>query len=148
MPSVHKLILGTVQFGLNYGINNYNGKPKQDTVNVILKRAFDSHISTLDTAEVYGDAHRIIGSFHRNHPDKIFKVITKLPKVFNTTIQSKILGYLDELHVEKLEMIMFHSYASYVDHLDTLDVLLELKNRGIVGGIGVSVYDNYQIEKY
>ena len=33
----NKLILGTVQFGLEYGINNAIGKPKKDEVLNLLK---------------------------------------------------------------------------------------------------------------
>ena len=37
-----KIILGTVQFGLNYGINNSIGKPTQEVVNNIIDLAYNS----------------------------------------------------------------------------------------------------------
>ena len=51
-----KLVLGTVQFGLNYGINNQQGKPSYSSVKSILDKAYTSGITLLDTAEAYGDA--------------------------------------------------------------------------------------------
>jgi len=56
-----KIILGTVQFGLDYGINNNNGKPNNNEIKSILDYAFDNKINFLDTAEAYGNSHEIIG---------------------------------------------------------------------------------------
>ena len=65
---VNKLILGTVQFGLEYGINNLKGKPDKKTVFEILSYANNKGIKYLDTAELYGDAHNLIGEFHKSNP--------------------------------------------------------------------------------
>ena len=59
-----KLILGTVQFGLNYGINNTIGMMSEDKVFELLENAYDLGITTLDTAEAYGNAHSVISNFH------------------------------------------------------------------------------------
>ena len=74
-----KLILGTAQFGMNYGINNSTGKINKSEVFEILKYAFVNGIQYLDTAPVYGDAQSIIGEFHEEHPQIKFNVITKIP---------------------------------------------------------------------
>ena len=50
MPLINKLILGTVQFGLPYGINNTTGMPADDDVDQILDIAYDAGINILDTA--------------------------------------------------------------------------------------------------
>ena len=47
MKGTNKLILGTVQFGLNYGINNTIGKPGKENVFQILSYAYDSGIILL-----------------------------------------------------------------------------------------------------
>ena len=62
-----KLILGTVQFGLDYGINNNSGKLKKNEVLELLKISYNHGIRTLDTAELYGNAHEIIGDFHKKN---------------------------------------------------------------------------------
>ena len=49
-----KLILGTVQFGVNYGINNNAGQVTQTEVNRILEYAAENGIEKLDTSSAYG----------------------------------------------------------------------------------------------
>lgn len=49
-----KLILGTVQFGLEYGINNKVGKPTNNEVLSLLKVAYNSGIRILDTGSHMG----------------------------------------------------------------------------------------------
>ena len=64
---MHKnIILGTVQFGINYGINNHSGKPTDSQVFEILETAWDNGVNTLDTADAYGEAIRIISSYHQH----------------------------------------------------------------------------------
>jgi len=141
-----KLILGTVQFGLNYGINNTNGKVSLQDGLKILECAFDNGIEILDSAEAYGNAHEVIGMFHNENPNKIFKVITKLPNQINDDILEKVDGYLKELNVTQLETLMFHSYKSYKDNIDNFDVLKRLKSEKKIKSLGVSVYTNDEIE--
>ena len=49
-----KLALGTVQFGLDYGISNDGGKVPVEEVKKILTTAHQNKIDTLDTGCVYG----------------------------------------------------------------------------------------------
>ena len=74
-----KLAVGTVQFGLNYGINNELGKPSLETVTDILKLASLNKIDTLDTADSYGDSENIIG-ISSNFG---FKIVSKFSKIKN-----------------------------------------------------------------
>ena len=53
MNCVNKLVLGTVQFGLDYGINNQFGQVHQDEVGQILRWAKKSGINTFDTSSAY-----------------------------------------------------------------------------------------------
>ena len=74
-----KLILGTVQFGLHYGVNNTTGKPSKENIKSILDSAYNSGIQLLDTAEAYGDSQNKIGEYHKNSTNK-FNIITYLLK--------------------------------------------------------------------
>ena len=143
----NKLILGTVQMGLPYGINNNSGKISLQNSIKILEYAFNNGIETLDSAESYGNAHEVIGIFHDQNPNKIFRVITKLPHQVNDDIVKKVDGYLKELKVNQLETLMFHSYASYEDNIGNFAVLKRLKLDKKIKTIGVSVYTNNEIEK-
>jgi aryl-alcohol dehydrogenase-like predicted oxidoreductase len=143
-----KLVLGTAQMGLNYGINNNSGQICFEDCIKIFKQAHIKGIEILDTAEVYGNAHQIIGDFHKHHPKIKFKVITKIPSdVAFELIHSKVLSYIKELNVDKIEVLMFHSYDCYKENKNNLKDLLDLKNKGYINHVGVSVYTNEQIEE-
>ena len=142
MTGTNKLILGTVQFGLNYGINNSQGKPTKENVFQILNYAYEKGIRFLDTAELYGCAHELIGEYHKLNPDKKFNIITKFPNEFNVNLEIKINTYLDQLAVNNLHAILFHSFESYINHKVQLN-----KKINNVTQIGVSVYTNEQIDE-
>lgn len=141
-----KLILGTVQFGLKYGINNSIGKPERESVFDILSCAYENGIKYLDTAELYGNAHDLIGEFHKLHPTKSFNIITKFPHYFDDSLDNKINSYLKQLNIDSLEAVLFHSFDSYINHKSQLSNLLNLKNKS-VKHIGVSVYTNDQMNE-
>jgi aryl-alcohol dehydrogenase-like predicted oxidoreductase len=144
---IHKLALGTVQMGLDYGINNSKGQISERESFEILKTAHRSGIEYLDTAESYGNAHAIIGEFHRGNPDYLFKVITKLPSGINSEmLEGKILDYRKTLGVPKPEAVMFHSYSTYRENPELISILKELKKDGKFNSLGVSVYNNDEIE--
>ena len=143
----NKLILGTVQFGLDYGINNTIGKPKKDEVLSLLKIAYNSGIRVLDTAEAYGKAHQLIGDYHKIYGDFKFEIITKFPhQIKHNLIKSKVIEYLDLMNVKTLDVIMFHSFDSFKSNRNALKKLIELKFDGLINNIGVSVYTNTQLE--
>lgn len=142
-----KLILGTVQFGLKYGINNTIGKPKKEEVLSLLKVAYNSGIRILDTAEAYGNAHHLIGNYHKEQNNFKFKIITKFPHhIKHNLIKSKVIEYLDLMNVNALDVMMFHSYDSFQSNYNSLNTLNELKSDGLIKNIGVSVYTNAQLE--
>ena len=144
---MNKLILGTVQMGLDYGINNSFGKISIQESHQILLRAHISGITTLDTAEAYGNAHKVIGEFHKSHPNHRFNIVTKVPhSIEENSIEIKIKEYLKDLEVNCLEILMFHSFDSFKSNQEACLKLLELKSKGLIKHIGVSVYTNDQIE--
>ena len=71
-----KLILGTAQFGLDYGIHNQTGKLPSKEIFKVLDYAYANGIETLDTAEVYGNAIEIISSYHESCKNR-FKILNK-----------------------------------------------------------------------
>jgi len=142
-----KLILGTVQFGLKYGINNTIGKPKKEEVLSLLKVAYNSGIRILDTAEAYGNAHQLIGNYHKKQDNFKFKIITKFPhQIKHNLIKSKVLEYIDLMNINTLDVMMFHSFDSFQSNYNSLDTLNELKSEGLIKNIGVSVYTNDQLK--
>lgn len=59
MPS--KLALGTVQFGLEYGINNQAGQVSPEAIARILSECRLHGVDTLDTARTYGTSEAVLG---------------------------------------------------------------------------------------
>ena len=77
MIQVPQLCLGTVQFGLPYGITNQTGQVPEKEVRSILALAASSGISLLDTAQAYGNAESVLG--HCWPKDAARRLISKLP---------------------------------------------------------------------
>jgi aryl-alcohol dehydrogenase-like predicted oxidoreductase len=57
-----RVILGTAQFGLSYGISNEGGRVARDEVAGILSLASAEGVAALDTAAAYGDSEAVLGS--------------------------------------------------------------------------------------
>ena len=59
-----KLCLGTVQFGMRYGIHNTLGRqPTEEEVFGILDAALDAGICMFDTASAYGTSEELLGRY-------------------------------------------------------------------------------------
>ncbi|MDE2440338.1 MAG: aldo/keto reductase [Betaproteobacteria bacterium] len=143
-----KLGLGTVQFGLDYGITNRTGKPSLGEIRTILAQATSAGIETLDTAASYGDSESMLGmALPRPHQ---FKIVTKTRVVDATLstsatldeIERGVFCSLERLAENKLNGLLIH----HVDNLlgpagDPLFKRLDkLRAQGIVEKIGVSLY--------
>ena len=79
MNYANKLVLGTVQFGLDYGVNNQSGQVQQSEVNKILQLAKESGIKKIDTSSAYGTSESVLGkSLSENNLQ--FHIISKYPQ--------------------------------------------------------------------
>ena len=58
-----RLAIGTVQFGMDYGIANQNGKVNANQIQSILDFAHEKGINVLDTAKAYGNSEKSIGNY-------------------------------------------------------------------------------------
>jgi aryl-alcohol dehydrogenase-like predicted oxidoreductase len=146
MQAISKIVLGTVQLGLNYGINNNLGKPDKAESNKILDLAFVKGIRLLDTAEAYGDSQEIIGDYHKGSINK-FDVITKLSsqRAFEN-LTSRIVDDLNALNASSLYCYMFHSYSDFKLHYNGYkNEIRSLKDSGIIKKNGVSIYTNEEM---
>lgn len=70
-----ELVLGTVQFGLAYGIAGRGGRVADAEIQAILQTAWDAGIRRLDTAPAYGDIESRLSELCKALD---FKIITKL----------------------------------------------------------------------
>lgn len=150
MSPTNKIILGTVQFGLTYGINNTLGRPGFSQIESILDAAYAQGIRILDTAEAYGESHDVIGAYHKNSINK-FQVITKYSREkedLHSDISKRVKSHLRQLCVDNLYAYMYHSYQDF-ESLYSLQKrqIQDLKETGQISKLGVSVYTNLEIQK-
>ena len=139
-----KIILGTVQFGLDYGINNPAGKPAIEQVFSMLELASESGIETLDTADAYGNASEILGEFNKTHPD-VFKINTKF-KAGSDPLAYQLERSLQVLCISSINVYFFHSFNDFQQFPGLLSELGPLKEKGLIKKAGVSVYGNDEFE--
>ena len=65
--------LGTVELGLDYGINapGHGGRPTQEDAIRLVHRAVDAGINLIDTARAYGSSEKILGQALAGRRDKV-----------------------------------------------------------------------------
>lgn len=145
------LSLGTVQLGLNYGINK-RGKPSQEAANSILDCALAKGINTLDTAGAYGDSEVVIGNWLKTvEPEKRPFIVTKAAKLVHTSLDdlrkdlwNRVETSKSRLGVEQLDMLMIHHFDDYLcDKDNVIRVLNELKEAGQIRFTGASAYSHH-----
>ena len=141
-----KMILGTVQFGLNYGINNNSGKPSENKVFNVLDIAYENGIQYLDTADAYGDAIQIIGKYHQQSKNK-FKLLSKFKGVKTGELKGKVIESLEILEIKSYEVYSFHSFNELIENSVFIKELSQLKVSDLINKIGISVYTNQEFEK-
>jgi len=146
MQLINKVILGTVQFGLPYGINNTAGMPSDEHVERILDTAYDAGIRTLDTAEGYGNAIERIGLYHERH-NHSFSVINKFKEIPTaSSVGAHVNKSAQILRIPVVDTYLFHSYGDYVANSELIKSMVSLKDKGQIRSIGVSIYTNEQFD--
>lgn len=139
-----QLMLGTVQFGLQYGIANTKGQPSYEDVREILACAYEGGVNCLDTAAAYGQSEGVIGRALEELclSDRII-VVTKVPSIppdcsprpaVERFIKDAIIGSLRRLRLDVLPICLFHNESDRRH----LDVLQDLKGKGLIRHVGVS----------
>lgn len=142
IPNLKKLGIGTVQFGLNYGINNQIGIVPQVEIDKILDLAKKFDIKLIDTAISYGISENVIGEsgFGSN-----FEVVTKLPSNVNN-IEKEINGSLSRLKIPSLYGCLFHDINDFKNNHKLLGTLESMKFNGLTKKVGFSVYFPQEVE--
>ena len=142
----NKLILGTVQFGLDYGINNSAGLPTLDKVYSILNQAY-GHVLTLDTASSYGVSEERIGKYHSEYPKRVFDVNTKFSKgkIYNPL--GEVVAAMNRLNVSIIDTMMFHSLEDFNNNSEQMELLITEGKGRYFRKFGVSVYTVEELEK-
>ena len=142
--SLNKLALGTVQFGMPYGVANKSGKISFEEASNIITLAKQNHVNTLDTAIAYGDSEQVLGQIGVHD----FQVITKLP-VFPddhndlaARVENIVCNSIETLKKDSLYGFLFHSSDELLGPSgESLYAALDsLKSEGLIKKLGVSIY--------
>jgi aryl-alcohol dehydrogenase-like predicted oxidoreductase len=140
----NRLALGTVQFGLSYGIAGQGNKVAGDEVDAILSAAWEGGLDTLDTAILYGDCEQLLGQIGVDQ----WQVVTKLTEVPETCtdvaswVQDSVIDSIGRLGVPRLRGLLLHRpqqlLGSHGD--DFYRALVSIREQGSVEKIGISIY--------
>ena len=143
---MNKLALGTVQFGLDYGIFNIGGQLALEEARKVLKLAKEYDIDTLDTASGYGNSEKVLGIIGVND----FQIVTKttslelgVDKVLQSFYQS-----LTDLNATSVDGLLIHNIDDIKDKkFDTLYKEIDkLKQDKLINKIGFSTYTPDQVD--
>lgn len=158
---ISKLTLGTAQLGMNYGIANITGKPDLDTAKKILKFSWKNGINTFDTSPAYGNSEKIIGSFIAtvisDQIDNII-IISKLPRInrnedrskndIYNIIKNQLKSSLKDLNLQKMPIYLLHHAPDiFFKNGLIIECLNNLKDEGLIGRIGISIYNQDEAEE-
>ncbi len=139
-----KLALGTVQFGVNYGISNNSGIPTATAIKKVFTTAHSVKINTFDTALAYGNAEQNIAPYLQKNDC----VISKFPKNSSSkSIRLSLKQSLNNLKLNNLYGYMAHNANDIINDEDLWKVLIDLKNEKLVSKIGYSLYTTEELEK-
>ncbi len=147
---LNRLALGTVQFGMNYGIANQSGQVTLDEAKAVVRLSRASGFDTLDTAISYGNSEERLGQIGVND----WRIVSKLPAVPTgcSNIAEWVATAVDEslqrLKADKLHGLLLHRPQQLLEQEgDQLYLALQgLKLDGRVQKIGISVYDPSELD--
>lgn len=145
-----RLALGTVQFGLPYGIANQTGQVTRIDAKAMLQLAADRGVDTLDTAIAYGDSETCLGEVGTES----FKIVTKLPALpdecteVGAWVEEQMAASLARLGVTAVYGLLLHRSLQLLgpNGFSLNQALQKLKDQGKVKKIGVSIYSPSELD--
>ena len=140
-----RLMLGTVQFGMPYGVANRTGQPGRREVLAIVAAAVDGGVNCFDTAAAYGTSEEVLGwALAELGIAGCVMVVTKVralttdeladAALAERAIEQSVAQSRQRLRMDCLPVVLFHREADAVH----LPVLERLKERGWLRYAGVS----------
>jgi aryl-alcohol dehydrogenase-like predicted oxidoreductase len=147
---VGRLGLGTVQWGMDYGIANVGGRPSAPEIARMLDSAAVAGVSLLDTAAAYGEAECVLGEALAS---KRFSIVTKTSAGSSCELSAEamrdvFMRSLKRLGCERVYGLLVHDVAHLLGDEFSHSLwrmLLALRDVGQVEKIGVSVYTPEQL---
>lgn len=140
-----RLVLGTAQFGMPYGILGQGSPVGLSEVREILQWCLENGIRRLDTAAAYGSSEETLGRIGIQD----FTITTKLPRIPEGTcdvakwVETEIKGSLHRLRIDRLDTVLLHHPGDILsaEGPEIEKALSKLRTNGVIGSLGVSIYD-------
>lgn len=139
---IEKIILGTAQLGMKYGINNKNQVSRKEAFKV-LDFCLENKINQLDTAPAYGSAEELIGEYSKIN-NVSFKVTSKISSN-DKSILTSINESLNKLQTNKIDTFLFHSMQSFKSNKGTFKGLKD--SNMYSDNFGISLYTNDEVNE-
>ncbi len=146
MVTAERIVVGTAQWGMPYGIANRTGIPGLPAVRRIVARAAEAGITTLDTARAYGQSESVVGAVVGE--DHRFAIVTKVaplgtagadPIAGAEAVRRAIDQSLAALRRGRLEAVLLHDPGDRLAAGGAAwRVLGDLRRSGIIGSLGIS----------
>lgn len=145
-----KIVLGTAQFGMDYGIANLHGRVEKKEVFRILELAWESGITFFDTAPSY-EAEALLGEFISiNCLQDQAKVITKIPPLREEVNYQEFITRSAALSIKQLgcpiEALLFHDARDSSLLLSEPEYFGRLIRQHPISYLGASVYEPEEAE--
>jgi aryl-alcohol dehydrogenase-like predicted oxidoreductase len=144
MNLTHKLILGTAQFGMDYGINNNSGQVSKEEVCKILHFAYRQDVCMLDTSSAYGNSESVLGNELTDKSLK-FNVISKYPRS-SQHVESILRKTLLDLRQSTLHGYLIHHFDFFQEKPAIWEEMIFVKEIGLTEKIGFSLYSCEQLQ--
>ncbi len=140
----NKIVLGTVQFGVKYGINNTSGQVNLDEVCKILEISKMEGINILDTSSAYGTSEVVLGEALKMNSTQ-FNIVSKYPRC-EESVRSTFENSIGKLGVDSLYGYLVHHFDFYQEKQEIFDEMTALKNEGKIKKVGFSLYNVEQLQ--
>ena len=150
-----KLCLGTVQFGIDYGLRGRTKPSLGDSI-AMLNYAVRNGVEAIDTSALYGEAETVVGEFLSQSPiprENLFVVskfgVAGIEGLSSQELEQRLLDEagisLSRLGLNRLDAYICHVPSAVRDDR-VVQALGALRRSGMASHVGFSVYETEEAE--
>ncbi len=144
-----KIILGTAQLGMVYGIANNTGQLTRNEAVELVQCCLQEGVRYFDTARAYGESESILGQCLEGLRDTFvtskFTVLEISEREAIIAMEASIMKSIELLKRNSVDSLLAHSWKSYKSFEGrTWSHVLDMKAKGLIGRVGVSVYNTIE----
>jgi len=145
MTGPDKLVLGTVNFGMNYGYLGSTSQIREEDAFEIIDQSILKSIRFFDTAQDYGTSEEVLGRYIHLNKESHLNIITKF--IARNSAEDPVNRSLTRLNLRRIYAILFHDFEDYQNHPKAFQQLQESQKKGEVEKIGFSLYSPQHLEQ-